>query len=99
MSSRIYYSNQARLIVQRRTILVALAMLGLGFGLGAILALLFAPAEGEELREQITSALEEGFQRGQSAAEDAANELEAEYPGIRQKLQEAVDKLRSIPAD
>jgi hypothetical protein len=54
MASRIYYSEEARNRAQAARARIAVLSLGLGISIGAILALLFAPEEGTEVRERIT---------------------------------------------
>ncbi len=54
MASRIYYSEEARARAQAARVRIAVLSLGLGISIGAILALLFAPEEGEEVRERIS---------------------------------------------
>ena len=53
MNDRIYYSKEAEeLAAQQRTILALVVML-LGLGLGAVVALLFAPRKGDDIRKDI----------------------------------------------
>lgn len=58
MPSRIYYSEEAKRTAQQRQIIGGLAMLLLGIAIGAAIALLFAPEEGEEVRKRSDNALE-----------------------------------------
>ena len=54
MSDRMYYSNEAKQQARRERTLLALIFTALGLSIGAAIALLFAPMEGEELRDELT---------------------------------------------
>ncbi len=54
MASRIYYSEEARARAQAERVRFAILCIGIGVSIGAVLALLFAPEEGEEVRERIS---------------------------------------------
>jgi gas vesicle protein len=60
-----------------------LTVFAMGFGVGAILALLFAPASGEETRDYLTGTLKQGI-------DDAASTGKR---GIR-RAQETVDDVK-----
>ena len=47
-----------------------LTYLLIGGGIGAILALLFAPKSGQELREDIAVATKKGIEKGKETAEN-----------------------------
>jgi gas vesicle protein len=66
---------------------------GLGIGIGSAVSLLLAPNSGEATREIITSTLEEGFQRGREATDEALNQLEQEVPNLRERVNELVGKI------
>ncbi len=93
MSDRIYYSKETERIMKRQRIVNALTFTGLGIGLGALFALLFAPDEGEKTREMITDALEDGYQRGREATVEALSQLEQEIPNLREKVDGMLDKV------
>lgn len=57
MSERKYYSKQAQNQVEREKLLLALIATMCGVGIGAIIALIFAPQDGEETRNQLGDAL------------------------------------------
>lgn len=54
MANRTYYSEEARNRAQAERVRFAIFCIGIGVSIGAALALLFAPQEGEEVRERIT---------------------------------------------
>jgi gas vesicle protein len=53
MSTRTYYSDEARRRANMEKSVLAVLLLGLGMSIGAVLALLFAPEKGEILREEL----------------------------------------------
>lgn len=95
MPSRIYYSEEAKRVAQQRQIVNGLAMMLFGIAVGAAIALLFAPEEGEEMRKRLGSALEEGYLRGRDHTLDAAQQLEDDIPDLRRKVSSALDSLNS----
>lgn len=93
MSSRIYYSEEAEKAMKRQRIVDALMFTGLGIGLGSAIALLLAPNSGEKTRELIADTLEEGFQRGRDATDEALGQLEQEVPNLRARVNELMGKI------
>ncbi len=53
MADRTYYSQEAKEKAQRQQSFLMILLTGLGISIGAVLALLFAPKDGEELREEL----------------------------------------------
>jgi gas vesicle protein len=92
MNDRIYYSRRAEELAKRQQTIGAVTFLALGLGIGAVLALLFAPNVGEKTRKLVTDALEEGFKHGQEAILDAANQLEREYPELRKRIESVLNR-------
>lgn len=69
MNERIYYSNEAATRAQHERLIMALVVTGFGIGIGAILALLFAPRTGDETRRQLGETLDMAAAQGRDAAE------------------------------
>ncbi len=67
-----------------------LAVLALGVGVGAAIALMFAPQSGDKTRKNVSSSLQDGFKSGVKAAQDAIGALEDEFPGLRDKAMKAL---------
>ncbi|NDJ78517.1 MAG: YtxH domain-containing protein [Chloroflexi bacterium] len=95
MTSRIYYSEEAEKRMQRQRLVDALMFTGIGIGIGSAAALLLAPNSGEKTRELITETLEEGFERGREATDEALSQLEQEVPNLRERVNELVQKIKS----
>ena len=81
MSNRIYYSQEAEQRAhQQRAMMIGIFLL-VGLGVGAILALLFAPKSGESIRAEIGKGLEETI-----------NSIEHEMDSLRKRIEESVPK-------
>ncbi len=93
MSNRIYYSAQAGQMAKRRGTMEALAFLALGIGVGAAAALLVAPNDGNDMRDLVRNAMEEGYQRGRDAATHTLSQLEGEFPNLRQRVDDLFDRV------
>ena len=65
-----------------------LAFLLIGGGIGAILALLFAPKSGEELRNDIADATRKGMDRSREAASQLSNRAGEYYEATRERATE-----------
>src|SRR6187549_3548986 len=65
-----------------------LAFLLIGGGIGAILALLFAPKSGEELRNDIADATRKGMDRSREAATQLGNRAGEYYEATRERATE-----------
>ena len=65
-----------------------LAFLLIGGGIGAILALLFAPKSGEELRNDIADATRKGLDRSRDAATQLGNRAGEYYEATRERATE-----------
>jgi len=86
MSSRIQYSSQAERMAKRRGTMETLAFLTLGIGVGAAAALLIAPKDGNDTRDLVKNAMQEGYQRGRNAATHTLSQLEGELPDLRKRV-------------
>jgi gas vesicle protein len=53
MAQRTYYSQDAKIEAQRKQSFLMILFTTLGLVIGALIALLFAPKDGEELREDL----------------------------------------------
>lgn len=91
---RVYYSAEAEAVARRERTVMTVVFLALGLGIGAVLALLFAPGAGSSTRQKISEALDEGYRRGRDATNDALKQLEPEFPDLRKKVDELVDKIK-----
>lgn len=65
-----------------------------GAGIGAVLALLFAPKSGEELRNDIADATRKGIDRSREAAQQLGTKASEYYDTTKQKAGELYDSAR-----
>lgn len=87
MNDRIYYSHDAEMQAMRERNTAILAFLVIGVTIGTVLALLFAPRSGEKTRAEISDALEDSFQDGRKAGNEAIEKLEKEFNELRKRLE------------
>jgi len=93
-TDRMYYSRDAELQAMRdKTVMAALVMV-LGLGIGAALALLFAPASGSETRQELANTVEAGLKDGRNSVEPMMKRLEHDIADLRQRFQDRVDHIR-----
>src|SRR5229473_816986 len=70
-----------------------------GAGIGAVLALLFAPKSGEELRNDIADATRKGIDRSREAAEQLGAKATEYYDATRAKAGEVYDSARETAGE
>lgn len=70
-----------------------------GAGIGAVLALLFAPKSGEELRNDIADATRKGIDRSKEAAQQLGTKATEYYDAGRAKAGEYYDSARETAGE
>jgi gas vesicle protein len=70
-----------------------------GAGIGAVLALLFAPKSGEELRNDIADATRKGIDRSKEAAQQLGTKATEYYDATRAKAGEYYDSARETAGE
>jgi len=70
-----------------------------GAGIGAVLALLFAPKSGEELRNDIADATRKGIDRSREAAQQLGAKAGEYYDATKQKAGEYYDAARETAGE
>ena len=70
-----------------------------GAGIGAVLALLFAPKSGEELRNDIADATRKGIDKSREAAQQIGTKAGEYYDTTKQKAGEYYDTARETAAE
>ncbi len=93
-NERIYYSHDAEVRAVRETARLTLLCLALGAGIGAVLALLFAPASGKKTRANVARTVEEGLADGRKAVEPIVHKIEEEVSDLRNSVEESVAHLK-----
>jgi len=89
-TDRIYYSRDAELQATRDKTVMAVMLMAIGLGIGAALALLFAPAAGSEIRHEIAHKFEAGVSDGRDTVEPMMKKLEREIADLSQRFQDRV---------
>lgn len=93
MNDRVYYSREAeQMAAQQRTILALIVML-LGLGLGAVVALLFAPRKGDEVRKEIAKNAENLYENGRENTGKALKDLQKDFDKFRGDVE---DRLKNV---
>jgi len=75
MADRMYYSNEAKQRAQAERTFLAMLFTGLGLSIGAALALLFAPARGEDLRDELKDQMSSAQHKFEDYGEQAKKAL------------------------
>lgn len=92
MSDRIYYSREAEVRAQRERTMTAIVLLGFGLGVGAILALLFAPRSGEEIRKDLSERIEDGSERARKVTEHTVETLQRDLSRLRDDMETRINR-------
>ncbi len=88
MNNRIYYSRDAEIQANRERAGAILLFMVLGLGIGAVLALLFAPKSGDKTRAELASTLEDSLDTGRDATTKAVSRLEKDFSDLRKRVEE-----------
>jgi gas vesicle protein len=92
-NDRIYYSRTAEMQAMQAMTRLILLYLTLGLGIGAILALLFAPTSGKKVRDELGKTIEDGLHTGREAVEPVVKRLEKDLDGLHKSVEEGFNKL------
>jgi gas vesicle protein len=87
-NDRIYYSHDAEMHAMRDRTILTLVCLTFGLGIGAALALLFAPTSGKTTRHDLARSVEEGMQTGREAVEPMMKRIEKEFDDLKKNVEE-----------
>jgi gas vesicle protein len=90
MSERMYYSREAEMQALRERFVLAIVVAALGLGMGAVLALLFAPQSGDKTRQQLGEEVERVTSQGREAAKQASHNLGDKVQKIRDNVEDRI---------
>lgn len=93
MSERRYYSYEAEQQAKREQAISALVFLALGLGMGAVMALLFAPKSGDKARQELMSTAEDTFEDGRETTNRALDRLQRSFDDLRDRVE---DRLKDL---
>lgn len=87
-NERIYYSHDAEIhAVREMTKLMALCVM-LGLGIGAVVAILFSPLSGKEVREDLSKTVEHGLNNGREAVQPVVKRVEKELGELQKSVED-----------
>ncbi len=87
-NERVYYSHDAEMHAMRDRTALILVFLTLGLGIGAALALLFAPMSGKKTRDGMTQTVEQGLKDGREMVEPVVERVEKEFDELKKNVEE-----------
>ena len=85
-NERIYYSHEAEMLAMHDRTVLAMLFLIFGLGIGAILALLFAPLSGKNTRHEISKTMENSMNNGRDAVEPMVKRVEKEFDDLKKNI-------------
>lgn len=92
MNDRMYYSRDAEMRANRERLAAVSIFLALGLGIGAVLALMFAPKSGDKMRAELSSTLDERIDPVRDATNKAVKNLEKDFSDLRKKVEERLNE-------
>ena len=92
--SRFHFGHDSEAHASRQMMMFTGLWLMVGLGVGAVMALLYAPASGKKTRRKLFRRMEEGLDSGQETIESVIDRLESEVEDLRETLEERIAKLR-----
>ena len=87
-NERIFYSHDAEMHAMRVRTVITLVFLTFGLAIGAVLALLFAPASGKATRHELAKSVEEGMRTGRETVEPIIKQAEKDLSELRKNVEE-----------
>jgi gas vesicle protein len=87
-TERVYYSHDAEMHAMRDRAVLSLVFLMFGLGIGAGLALLFAPMSGKKARDGLTRTVEQGLKEGREIVEPMVEHVEKEFGELKKNVEE-----------
>ena len=85
-NERIYYSHDTASQAMRARAIITIVFMTLGIGIGAAIALLFAPSSGKETRDELAANVEDSLEAGQDKLEPTMKTLEKRFSGFRKSV-------------
>ena len=94
MNDRIYYSREAEQLAQQQRTILALLVMMMGLGAGVVIALLFAPRKGEEVRRELTHQAEHAYDNSREATSKAVERLQKDFDKLRGDVEERMKHVQ-----
>jgi gas vesicle protein len=93
-NERTYYSHDAEMRAMGEKTKLAVLTLALGLGIGAVLAILFAPSSGQKTRDELASSVEDTVNTGRDAVAPIVKRVGEEISELRKTVEERVTHLK-----
>lgn len=93
MNERMYYSEAAKRRAMAERVAIALGAAVLGAGIGSILALLFAPSDGDANRDAAQSQLQNVVDKTKETMADAYDSAQHKAQNLQETASEYVDSM------
>ena len=93
-SNRIYYSREAEMQANREKTITVLLFMAVGLGVGAVLALLFAPRSGQQIREDIGHVFEDRFGHVEKDVSSRFSRMEKDLSDLGKRIEERLNEIR-----
>lgn len=94
MSNRIYYSREAEEQANREKAIAVILFLAVGVGIGAVLALLFAPKSGDKIRSELAHAFEDRFGNVEHEVSSRVSKMEKDLSEMGKRIEDRLNDLR-----
>jgi gas vesicle protein len=91
MNERIYYSKDAENRARRNGVMVATMAIILGAAAGVIVALLFAPRPGDEIRDELARGAGDILGSARQTTESVAKEAGKAVHQVRERIEDRVN--------
>ena len=92
-NDRVYYSHDAETQAKREMAALTMLALTLGLGIGALLALLFAPSSGKKARHDLARSMGEDWENGRDAVDPLVKRLEEKFGELLKNAEERLSHL------
>jgi gas vesicle protein len=92
-NDRVYYSHDAETHAKRELIALAMFTLMLGLGIGATLALLFAPSSGQKARHDLAQGMGKDWENGRDAVDPMVKRLEDKFGELLKQVEDRLSHL------
>ena len=92
-NDRVYYSHDAETQAKREMAAFTMLALTLGLGIGALLALLFAPTSGKKARHALARSMGEDWENGRDAVDPLVKRLEEKFGELLKNAEERLSHL------
>ncbi|MBN2292134.1 MAG: YtxH domain-containing protein [Pirellulales bacterium] len=92
-NDRVYYSHAAETHARRVMAAFTMFALTLGVGIGAMVALLFAPSSGKQARHDLAQSIGDDWENGRNAVDPMIRRLEDKVAELVKKVEERVTQL------